>query len=297
MADKRTKALMPIDTGEWLDSPRINNLSYDVRGIWLTMLCYMWESPTRGIMANANGKPYKTDQILRLLGIELETLETLVESGLLGRTDNGAYYSPEMMHRERVSNARRNAGRKGGTATQAKATTPKEIEPEQAAPAIVEPPMETTQQPKSQEPTLFKSEEISDTPPELTPAQKAKADKKKKYKYAENVTLTRDEYAKLCMEYTEEAAKRMIEILDNYKGQSGKRYKSDYRAILNWVIDRYKDEILKYGTNNRQYPTFAPKSTGGTPDTPGYATGTVQTATGASPQSGDAPEKGYSERF
>ena len=36
--------------------------------------------------------------------------------------------------------------------------------------------------------------------------------------YADYVTLTRDEYAKLCTEYGEEAAKAMIDILNNYKG-------------------------------------------------------------------------------
>lgn len=302
MANKQTKALMPIDTGEWIDSPRINNLPYDIRGIWLTMLCYMWESPTRGIMANVKGKPYKREQIIRLLGIDPLAFDKIVENGLL-ECDKGVYCSPDMVKRERVSKARRNAGRKGGMATQqAKVVTPTvEVEEKPQAAPIIEPPPETPPKTKPtakpQDPALFDYEEIGETPPELTPEQKAKADKKKKYKYAENVTLTRDEYAKLCEEHTEEAAKRMIEILDNYKGQSGKRYKSDYRAILNWVVNRYQDEQLKYGTNNRQYPTFATKSTGGITGTPGYAAGAVQTATGTSPQSGDAPEKGYSERF
>ncbi len=31
-------------------------------------------------------------------------------------------------------------------------------------------------------------------------------------------------------------------MLDNYKGASGKRYKSDYRAILNWVPERVLSE-------------------------------------------------------
>lgn len=302
MANKQTKALMPIDTGEWIDSPRINDLPYDIRGIWLTMLCYMWESPTRGIMANAKGKPYTKEQIIRLLGIDPLALEIIVENGLL-ECDKGVYCSPEMVKRERVSNARRSAGRKGGMATQqAKVVTPiVEVEETPQAAPIIEPPQKTPPKTKPtakpQDPALFDYEEIGEMPPELTPEQKAKADKKKKYKYADNVTLTRDEYAKLCEEYTEEAAKRMIEILDNYKGQNGKRYKSDYRAILNWVVNRYQDEQLKYGTNNRQYPTFAPKSTGGVTGASGYAAGAVQTATGTSPQSGNEAEKGYSERF
>ena len=91
------------------------------------------------------------------------------------------------------------------------------------------------------------------SPPPLTDEQQAKVDKGKKYKYAEFVTLTRDEYAKLCETHTEEGAKRMIEILDNYKGQNGRRYKSDYRAILNWVVERYNEEITKpnYGNGRK----------------------------------------------
>lgn len=291
MAIKRTKSQMPIDTGEWLDSPRINNLSYDLRGIWLTMLCYMWESPTRGIMAKANGKPYTQDQIIRLLDIDPLALSILLENGLLARNDKGAYYFPDMVHRERVSKARRTAGRKGGEVMKDKILNPKI---EETPPTIVEPPPTPAATP--QKPALFKEDEVPETPPELSPEQKAKAEKKKKYKYAEFVTLTKDEYAKLCTEHTEEAVRRMIEILDNYKGQSGKRYKSDYRAILNWVVDRYNDEQLRYGIRPTTNATTA-KSAGGFGTVAPYATGANPTATGASPQSGDAPEKGYSERF
>ena len=31
-------------------------------------------------------------------------------------------------------------------------------------------------------------------------------------------------------------------MLDNYKGQNNKRYASDYRAILNWVMDRVNEK-------------------------------------------------------
>lgn len=295
MANKRIKSLMPIDTGEWLDSPRVNTLSYDVRGIWLTLLCYMWESPTRGIMAHSNGKPYTKGQILRELQIDPIALEILIESGLLAIDNNGAYYSPEMVRKERISNIRRNAGRKGGEITKGKVfAVTQEITPQQQAPVIVEPPPESKQDPPA--PQLFDNEEIPETPPELTPEQKAKAEKKKKYKYAENVTLTKDEYAKLCEEYTEPATMRMIEILDNYKGQNGRRYKSDYRAILNWVVNRYNDEQLRYGIRPPTNTTPT-KSAGGFGTVAPNATGTLPTATGASPESGDAPEKGYAERF
>lgn len=36
-----------------------------------------------------------------------------------------------------------------------------------------------------------------------------------------------------------------VEVLDNYKGSTGKKYKSDYRAILSWVVDKYKEKHNK----------------------------------------------------
>lgn len=63
-----------------------------------------------------------------------------------------------------------------------------------------------------------------------------------KIKYAEFVSMTEQEYQNLVDRFGEDNAKRMIEVLDNYKGAHGKRYKSDYRAILTWVADRVLKE-------------------------------------------------------
>lgn len=86
-----------------------------------------------------------------------------------------------------------------------------------------------------------------------TPQSKEKKSKVKKNininKYAEFVSMTEEEYQKLIQAYGEEKTKRMIQILDNYKGANGKKYKSDYRAILNWVVDRVEKEGVKGGTN------------------------------------------------
>ena len=67
-------------------------------------------------------------------------------------------------------------------------------------------------------------------------------DNPRKVKFAEFVSMTNDEYSSLVAKLGEHGAKRCIEILDNYKGANGKRYKSDYRAILNWVVGRYNEE-------------------------------------------------------
>jgi hypothetical protein len=75
-----------------------------------------------------------------------------------------------------------------------------------------------------------------------TPAQKPKPEK---IKYADFVSLTNAEYEALVAKLGEDGAKRCIEILDNYKGATGKKYKSDYRAVLNWVVERYEEEQHK----------------------------------------------------
>lgn len=72
-----------------------------------------------------------------------------------------------------------------------------------------------------------------------------KSNKLEKREFAEFVSMTNDEYSSLVTKLGEQGAKRCIEILDNYKGQNGKTYKSDYRAILNWVITRYEEEQAK----------------------------------------------------
>jgi hypothetical protein len=64
----------------------------------------------------------------------------------------------------------------------------------------------------------------------------------KKIKYADFVSLTNAEYEALVAKLGEDGAKRCIEILDNYKGSTGRKYKSDYRTILNWVVQRYEEE-------------------------------------------------------
>ena len=69
----------------------------------------------------------------------------------------------------------------------------------------------------------------------------------KKVQYAEFVSLTEAEYDKLVAQHGAEKTKRMIEVLDNYKGANNKKYASDYRAILNWVVERVNEEYSKRG--------------------------------------------------
>lgn len=63
-----------------------------------------------------------------------------------------------------------------------------------------------------------------------------------KTSYATEVKMLSSEYDKLIDLHGETATMGMIEILDNYKGSSGKTYKSDYKAILSWVVNKWEKE-------------------------------------------------------
>lgn len=94
---------------------------------------------------------------------------------------------------------------------------------------------------------------------QLTTIKNVKNDKKEIY--AEFVTMTEVEYTKLVDSHGIEFTKKCIEILDNYKGAKGEKYKSDYRAILNWVITRVKEDEEKskgFRPTNKTQPEFKP---------------------------------------
>ena len=66
---------------------------------------------------------------------------------------------------------------------------------------------------------------------------KDKDKEKEKDKYEDTVFLTKDEFKKLVDKYGKGQVRKMIVKLDAHKGSKGVKYKSDYKAILSWVIE------------------------------------------------------------
>lgn len=88
------------------------------------------------------------------------------------------------------------------------------------------------------EPKTVKAEIVNEIP------QKKQA--KRMFGELQNVLLSDDEEMKLREKLgLPEKFDLAISILSNYKASSGKRYKSDYAAILNWVIGRVEEEFAK----------------------------------------------------
>lgn len=83
---------------------------------------------------------------------------------------------------------------------------------------------------------------------EIVIKKETKTENDKKKAYGDFVTLSPSEYDKLVALHGETAVAWMIDKLDNYKGSKGVKYKSDYRAILSWVVKEYNNE---HGNNQR----------------------------------------------
>lgn len=249
--------LMPLNTDEWLFG-KLRLYPAEMRLSYLNMLCFMWDCVERGVMLKGSKVPYTKSEILQLQAIESTDefwLDILVDEGFIGiRKSDGAYFSPQIVRAEEISVKRAEAGRKGGNATKLRAVPVVEKKP-------LDQEIEKPAEPVVEAPSAESLLPTDEAPPELTPAQKAKADKKKKYNYAEFVTLTRDEYSKLCEEYGEDPTKAMIDILNNYKGSVGKRYKSDYLTIRGWVKDKYFENNTRYGNKNNGGASTASQST------------------------------------
>lgn len=76
-----------------------------------------------------------------------------------------------------------------------------------------------------------------------------KKEQEEKIHFADFVTMTNVEYEKLVNTHGKKFADQCIEVLDNYKGSSGKTYISDYRAILSWVVGKVKEMNFKRQTS------------------------------------------------
>lgn len=63
--------------------------------------------------------------------------------------------------------------------------------------------------------------------------------------YAEFVHMTEEEYGKLVGKYGVKKADGCIQILNAYKGSTGKTYKSDYMTMFSWVAERYDEDELR----------------------------------------------------
>lgn len=189
-----------------------------------------WSETTKGLPADARLEVYDAIVQYAFEGNVMEFVSPLakVAFGFIKQEiDNDNRRQAE------ISEKRRNAGKRGG-APKNNRNAIRDKEQEQPAEPISAPATQSN---------LFGFEE-----PVKPPEKPKKPTKPSKHKYAEYVLLTEAEHQKLVDAYGEDGAQWMITKLDNYKAARGMTYKSDYRAILNWVTEEYEKQKMNYGT-------------------------------------------------
>lgn len=86
------------------------------------------------------------------------------------------------------------------------------------------------------------NQQLTNNQPTTNHKQERKKEKKEKNKYMDCVFLSADEEQSLRTKLLNGDFEKAIEVLNNYKMQSGKKYASDYHAMQNWVIKRIQED-------------------------------------------------------
>lgn len=122
---------------------------------------------------------------------------------------------------------------------------------------VEKPPDQPQEKPKKPEPKKEEKPKKAAAPkPQVPP----------KIKYAEFVQMTEAEHQNLVDKYGEQKTAAFIAKLDNAKGAKGYTYKSDYRAILNWVVADVEKEMQRGGYSRGNEQTFGHSQQQSSPD-------------------------------
>ena len=89
--------------GDWLKDPALSICSPGARGVWIDVLCLMFESPRRGYLIT-NGKPWTLEQLSEALrghpSANLLFLKELVRNGVIREDKKRGYFSARMARDE-----------------------------------------------------------------------------------------------------------------------------------------------------------------------------------------------------
>lgn len=122
--------------GDWLKDAALRRCSVAARGVWIDMICLMFDSEDRGILS-CGRKPWSDQEIAGAVGGNHEDvmacIQELVCKGVADRDGNGAVRCRRMVRDERdrrdLAQERAKAGAKGGRISKRKAKgkqTPKQ---------------------------------------------------------------------------------------------------------------------------------------------------------------------------
>src|SRR4051812_26109175 len=111
-----------FDRGWWLSTTAVRRLSLAEKGFATELLCLMAAGNPPGTLTDENGKPLSRSEVVRLTGTTeteaIKMLDILINAGVIVRqTGTRLLFNPRMRRSGEISEARREAGQKGGKVT------------------------------------------------------------------------------------------------------------------------------------------------------------------------------------
>ena len=89
--------------GDWMKDPNLRRCSPAARGVWIDMLCLMFECDERGVLASG-GEPWTREEIACAVGgaqdVALSCIDELVRKGVARCREDGALYSARLVRDE-----------------------------------------------------------------------------------------------------------------------------------------------------------------------------------------------------
>ena len=87
-----------------MKDPALRSCSIAARGLWMDMLCLMFESDRRGFLQAPSGTPYSPEQLARMTGCSADEVSRLLAeletSGVFSRTAHGTIFSRRLKRDE-----------------------------------------------------------------------------------------------------------------------------------------------------------------------------------------------------
>ena len=103
--------------GDWLKDPNLRRCSHAAKGVWIDMLCLMFEAEERGVLAS-NGVAWSDEEVACAIGgnsvTTLGAIAELTSKGVVKRRANGALYSSRLVRDENKRKLCSEAGKRGG---------------------------------------------------------------------------------------------------------------------------------------------------------------------------------------
>lgn len=89
--------------GDWMKDANLRRCTAAEKGVWIDMLCLMFECDQRGVLATA-GVAWSDEEIARAVGgdfaLTLDCVRSVVAKGVAGRNQSGAVYSKRLLRDE-----------------------------------------------------------------------------------------------------------------------------------------------------------------------------------------------------